>query len=295
MEAGIVFEHTGAARMLGFALVLVGVVLAVLGVRVALERPRPLNLAGMLLAPAGLALALLGVGRLLSPSFFGSTARARAGVVRIMPAGDSLTRGTIGLARDNGGYRGPLWARLARSGRAADFVGAARSGPAAIDRDHESWDGITIDELAARLRADLPQHDPEIILLHVGTNDVIQRASPDVMHGRWGALLDGVAARAPRARLVVATLAGVRAANAYRVSPESITAANARLRQLVADRAARGQKVQLVDMQARVGKAAADFADDGLHPSDRGHAEMAEVWWQALDQLLPAAAATSSR
>jgi anthranilate phosphoribosyltransferase len=49
----------------GAALVVTGIVLGVAGVRVALERPRPLNLLGMLLAPAGMALAFVGVARLL--------------------------------------------------------------------------------------------------------------------------------------------------------------------------------------------------------------------------------------
>jgi lysophospholipase L1-like esterase len=273
--------------MWGFALILVGGALGALGVRVALERPRPLNLAGMLLAPAGLAIALLGVGRVLSPSFFGARPGGGAsGVVRIMPAGDSLTRGERGLAfRDGGGYRAPLWARLEQSGRPVDFVGAERSGPPGIDRDHESWEGATVDALAGRLLVDLPLHAPDLILLHVGTEDVIARTAPDVLAGRLSALIDGVLARSPRVQLLVATLAGVRAANAYRISPEAVAAANARIRAAVGERAARGQRVKLVDMHARVGRAAADFGPDGVHLSERGYAEMAEVWWEALRGL----------
>jgi lysophospholipase L1-like esterase len=272
--------------MWGFALVLAGILVAGFGVRVALERPRPLNLAGMLLAPLGLCVALLGVGRVLSPSFFGREARAHK-VLRIMPAGDSLTRGSIGPKKDTGGYRGPLWAKLA--GRAVDFVGATRDGPFAIDRDHESWDGITVDELAGRLFSDLPAQAPDAILLHIGTNDLIEGAAPDVVVGRLSALLDGVVARAPRAHLLVASLIGVRASNAYHLQPDSIVAANARLRAAVADRAARGENVRFVDLHARVGQVAADFADDGLHLGERGYVQMAEAWFEALRPLLPAA------
>jgi anthranilate phosphoribosyltransferase len=57
--------------MLGAALLVAGSTLAVVGMRMALERPRPLNLLGMLLAPTGLALALAGVARWLSPAFLG--------------------------------------------------------------------------------------------------------------------------------------------------------------------------------------------------------------------------------
>src|SRR5690349_2766254 len=114
--------------MTALALVLVGVALAVVGIRVALERPRPVNLAGMILAPIGLGLALLGVGRWLSPDFFGrAQVTGKPIPLRVMPAGDSVTHGR-GRSRD-GGYRAPLWSRLTRAGRAVDFVGAERSGP----------------------------------------------------------------------------------------------------------------------------------------------------------------------
>jgi hypothetical membrane protein len=56
--------------LLAFVLIVVGLVATVYGVRLASERRRPVDLAGALLAAAGLALALLGVGRLLSDSFF---------------------------------------------------------------------------------------------------------------------------------------------------------------------------------------------------------------------------------
>ena len=56
--------------VLAFVLIAIGLVATVYGVLLASERRRPVDLAGALLAAAGLALALLGVGRLLSDRFF---------------------------------------------------------------------------------------------------------------------------------------------------------------------------------------------------------------------------------
>ena len=56
--------------LLALVLIVIGLVATVYGVLLASERRRPVDLAGMLLAAAGLALAVLGVGRLLSDSFF---------------------------------------------------------------------------------------------------------------------------------------------------------------------------------------------------------------------------------
>lgn len=268
--------------MWGLPLVLVGLFAAGAGVRVALERPRPLNLAGMLLAPLGLSLALLGAGRMLSPSFFGRAARS-SGVLRIMPAGDSLTEGTNAAGKDTGGYRGPLWVRLGE--RPVDFVGARRRGPFAIDRDHESWAGATVDALAARLFADVPVYAPDVILLLVGSNDLVAGASPPVVAGRLGALIDGVTERAPRTRVEVGSLTAVRADNGFGVRPEAVAEANALVRAAVEARAQRGDNVHFVDFQARVGRSAEDFASDGLHLSERGYTRMAEVWLEVLRRL----------
>jgi len=280
--------------MWGLAPVLAGILITGLGVRVALERGRPLNLAGMLLAPLGLCLALLGVGRLLSPSFFGRE-RDAPRALRIMPAGDSLTRGGAGSGRDRGGYRGPLWARLSARGRGRfDLVGTTRSGPFAIDRDHEAFPGITADGLAAHLRTDLPVHAPDVVLLQVGSNDLLAGAAPDLVVGRLAALVDGVLARAPQAHLLVGGLVGVRPGGPVRVEPERFAAVNAGLRAAVLARAARGESVRFVDLPARVGRTAADFAPDGdgLTLSDRGNEQLAQAWFEALGPLLDAPAAT---
>jgi hypothetical protein len=80
------------AMVLGAFLVLVGVVLAVSGVRLATERPRPANLGGMLLAPAGLLLALLGAARLVAPALGSYRLPAP---IRIVTGGDATGRPTV--------------------------------------------------------------------------------------------------------------------------------------------------------------------------------------------------------
>jgi hypothetical protein len=56
--------------LLAIVLIPLGLAATVTGVRMATLRHRPVDLAGALLAAVGLALALLGVGRLLSDKFF---------------------------------------------------------------------------------------------------------------------------------------------------------------------------------------------------------------------------------
>jgi drug/metabolite transporter (DMT)-like permease len=56
--------------LLALVFIMIGLVATVYGVLLTSERRRPVDLAGALLAAGGLALALLGVGRLLSEKFF---------------------------------------------------------------------------------------------------------------------------------------------------------------------------------------------------------------------------------
>jgi hypothetical protein len=56
--------------LLAFVLIVIGLAATVHGARLINERHRPIDLAGALLAAAGLAAALAGVGRLLSDRFF---------------------------------------------------------------------------------------------------------------------------------------------------------------------------------------------------------------------------------
>jgi lysophospholipase L1-like esterase len=280
--------------MWGLALVLAGILITGAGVRVALERGRPLNLAGMLLAPLGLCLALMGVGRVLSPSFFGRD-RAAPRALRIMPAGDWLTCGWSGGGRDQGGYRGPLWVRLQARGRGVvDLVGATRGGPFAIDRDHEAFPDITVDGLAERLHADLPVHAPDVVLLQVGTNDLVAGGAPEVIVGQLGALIDAVLVRSPQAQLLVGSLVGVRPGGPSPIDRQRFTAVNAGLRAAVQDRAARGEPIRFVDLRAWVGRAAADFRPDGLHLSERGYEQLAQAWFEALGPLLDRPGATAA-
>jgi len=55
-------------------------------------------------------------------------------------------------------------------------------------------------------------------------------------------------------------------------------------------RAGRGEPVQFVDLATRVGRDT-DFAEDGLHLSDRGNEQMAQAWFEALGPVLEASTA----
>src|SRR5690349_17858040 len=101
----------------------------------------------------------------------GAAAAESNGGVRVMPLGDSITEGT----QVPGGYRIGLWQRLAAAGYRVDFVGTQSNGPAALgDHDHEGHPGWRIDQIDANISGWLATTGARTVLLHIGTNDVLQ-------------------------------------------------------------------------------------------------------------------------
>ena len=62
--------------------------------------------------------------------------------LRIMPLGDSITRGD--KSQDTAGYRGPLWTKLLAAGYNVDYVGSATDYAGTVsgmDVNHEGHSG----------------------------------------------------------------------------------------------------------------------------------------------------------
>ena len=107
---------------------------------------------------------------------------AAGAITRIMPLGDSITQGAASGEPDEdlqAGYRLVLWDLLADAGYDVDFVGNLNSGSDILDFDphHEGHPGWRDDEIAANIYAWLKLNPADIILLHIGTNDL--DPSPD--------------------------------------------------------------------------------------------------------------------
>jgi lysophospholipase L1-like esterase len=204
-----------------------------------------------------------------------------------MPLGDSITYGSYLTATDGeGGYRFGLWNRLQTGGYRVDFVGSQRFAPLGGDPDHEGHPGWRMDELATSVQGWLAVEQPDVILLHTGTNDVLQGASQALMQQRLTNLVDLILAARPGVHLLIATIIDVRNPNSYGGTPERIAEMNALIPPLVQARAAQGHNIRLVDMHDLAGIVATDYSADGVHPNATGYDKMAAVWYSALQQVL---------
>lgn len=206
---------------------------------------------------------------------------------RIMPLGDSITEG-IGSSTA-AGYRISLF-RLAVSGnKKITFVGSADpSGPARLDgvpfpRQHEGHAGQTATELSKLVDTSLAANKPNIVLLHIGTNDGEDDSRrPNITD--LGTLIDKLVASAPNALVVVAQIIPVNDDDA--VINMSTDTYNAAMTGLIKTRADTGKHVVLVDMNKAFNANLAQYMADEVHPNDAGYKVMGEVWYQAIAGIL---------
>lgn len=216
---------------------------------------------------------------------------------RIMPLGDSITDG-IGSGNPDGGYRVELLRQAINDGHSITFVGRQVNGPTNVDgqpfpRSHEGYPGATIatgmNQLANRVEAALTANPPDIVLLHIGTNDIYQ-GMPANLPAQLGDLLDQITAGAPDALVVVAQITPVAEAGAPFTFPNNgVDEYNAAVAGVVQQRAEAGQHLLLVDMNAAL-RASQDFVSllaEGLHPNNAGYAIMASTWYDAIEGVLP--------
>ncbi len=192
--------------------------------------------------------------------------------LKIMPLGDSITFGTP--ERSYGGYRHALGTLLANDGYIVDFVGSQQSGNKVIpDPDNEGHSGWTIGQIKSGVDANgwLETYQPDIILLHIGTND-IHRGNAASAPGNLSALLDDILARLPQTRVIVAQIIPFR----WGPPDPDHQSYNAAIPGIVVSK---GPRVSMVDMRNILSKS--DYAD-GLHPNAGGYDKMARAWETAI-------------
>ncbi len=211
---------------------------------------------------------LLAFGGALPDSVVSADSSPRTSI-KIMPLGDSITFGT----RDPGygGYRHLLRTLLINNGYAVRFVGSQK-GSKAADSDNEGHPGWTIAQIQNGIDTEgwLEAYQPNVVLLHIGTND-IRRGNADAAPGRLADLLDDILRRLPQTHVIVAQIIPFR-----RGLEQGNQAYNAAIPDIAASK---GPRVSIVDMQNILSRD--DYAD-GIHPNADGYDKMARAWEPAI-------------
>ena len=189
--------------------------------------------------------------------------------IRVLPLGDSITRGTGSPTR--GSYRMDLAYRLLKGGMQVDYVGSQSTGTGS-DTQHEGHGGWTIDELSERLDGWLARYRPDVVLVHAGTNNITQGDGVYATGRKLSAMVDQIRAARPEAYIFVAQIVGSRV-------PRELAQDRALNRLIPRLMAAKNDPLITVVDQSSV--SGIDL-HDLHHPNDFGYSKMAYNWYRAM-------------
>jgi len=220
---------------------------------------------------------------------------------KILPLGDSITEGCC--TAPEGGYRIELFTKAVNSNQTITFVGGTLSigdakpnGPTTVagqtfPQGNEGNGGYTIASPSSKggiagaiTDQSCSTYKPDIVLLMIGTNDILQNIDLGNAPTRLGSLIDEIITDAPSALLVVSSIPPC-------CNDTTVQAYNATIPDMVKTRAQAGKHVLFVDAHAAFVKDAnykADYiSSDGLHPSTNGYAVIGDLFYGAISPYLP--------
>jgi lysophospholipase L1-like esterase len=211
--------------------------------------------------------------------------------VKIMPLGDSLTSGY----RQYASYRYDLWFDLIDAGFEVDFVGSLTttySGDpnpdlypnylTTFDRDHEGHSGAITNDLAFLARSVSARHQPDIVLLWVGVNDIWADGAGGVTQAtfRMRDIIEGLRAGVPGVTILLALNPPYGRENAEFVEPLNEAVAG-----VAAELDSPQSAIILVDLYT--GYNFESMTWDNVHQNRAGEEWVADKWFEVLAGILP--------
>jgi len=212
-----------------------------------------------------------------------SPAQSATTPIRIMPLGDSITGGP-------GCWRAVLWDRLQKNSFTnIDFVGTLPGGGcnlASWDGDNEGHGGFQATGIANQnlLPGWLTATHPDIVLMHLGTNDIWNNVPTSAILTAYGTLVDQMRASNPNMKILVAQIIPMTPSGCTGC-PAGVSALNSAIPGWVAAKTTQQSPVTVVD-QFTGFDSVADTIGDGVHPNDSGFQKISDRWYPALTPLL---------
>ncbi len=213
--------------------------------------------------------------------------------LRIMPLGNSITQGVAPSSLPSGtdiGYRKRLYQQLVTTYPSLQFVGSESNGNGGFDQDHEGHPSWRADEIRDNIYINgenwLTNTPADVILLHIGTNDISGQSLAGIVT-EIEEILDKVDQyeAANNTEVIVFVAKIVRFLFGTFDGTET-TDLNNQIETMVNQRIANGDKLVLVDQESAI--VYPGGLPDDIHPDQTGYDSMADVWEQAITATLAA-------
>ena len=208
-------------------------------------------------------------------------AAAAAAAVRVMPLGDSIT-GSPGC------WRALLWNQLQSAGITnVDFVGTlpAQGCGVSHDGDNEGHGGILATNMADQnqLPAWLSATRPDIVMMHLGTNDVWSNRSTATILTAFGKLVDQMRASNPAMKILVAQIIPMNPSTCAECGARTVALNNA-IPAWAAGKSTSQSPITVVDQWT--GFSTSADTNDGVHPIASGNVKIANRWLAPLSAAI---------
>jgi len=200
--------------------------------------------------------------------------------IKIMPLGDSITQSDS----KHNSYRRNLWDKLQAGGYNVDFVGSQtkhlRGSPPNPDFDlnHEGHWGWRADQIMKKIDKWVATYQPDIVLIHLGHNDIFHGDSIESTLKELGNIIDILRSQNAKVTVLLAQLIPTHP------QYKSIQKLNAKIPELARSKDTTESPVIVVNHENRF-KASVDTYD-GVHPNESGEEKMAAKWHAAIVKIL---------
>ncbi len=199
-----------------------------------------------------------------------------------MPLGDSITQGY----RGHDSYRRGLWLKLKQTGFKVDFVGSLRKNywgmprHTDFDMDHEGHWGWRADQVLAKMGKWASKNVPDIVLLHLGTNDIGGGQDIEETVGEIEKIVMILRKYNAKVKVLLAQIIPV----ANKAITKRIEKFNKELETLAESINTEESPVILVNHFDGFNPKTDTY--DGVHPNDQGMDKMADKWYKTLVEYL---------
>ncbi|KAI0144568.1 SGNH hydrolase-type esterase domain-containing protein [Xylariaceae sp. FL1272] len=194
-----------------------------------------------------------------------------------MCLGGSIVRGE--LSDDLNGFRDTMRADLVAYNATVNMVGTQRFGDM-LDNDEEAYGGKRIAQVYEYATKAAPLFQPNVFVINVGTNNVLQRVDVNVSGSQMEVFIDYLLEASPRSTVVLSTLL----TNTVPDREPLVLEVNQQFRDVFAKY--ENQSVVLAEMHPDEGNdnvpQVADIGPDGSHPTRRGYELMGHIFADAI-------------